>query len=159
MHASCTRLQRALLNVLRHAEGVEGVSHHGAGAVAVVYSVCSTRTGPVGTNAVARDPSAYYAGEQTMASYYGRHGDIRADVSAAMAAKLGLDPTRPSAQAEVANLMLGMRVDGQEIAGRARRTPTRMGHVSGQPSSISPGVPARCRLRSRWRRRRRNMRP
>lgn len=81
--------------------------------------VCSTRTGSVGTNAVAHDLAAYYAGEQTVAIYYGRQGDIRADVSAAMSDRLGLDATRPAAQAEVASLMLGERADGQEIKGRA----------------------------------------
>jgi TrwC relaxase len=83
--------------------------------------VCSTRTGSVGTNAVAQDLAAYYAGEQTVASYYGRQDDIRADVSAAMSDRLGLDATRPAAQAKVASLMLGKRADGQEIKGRARR--------------------------------------
>ena len=113
----------------------------------------STRTGSVSTKAGAGELAAYYSAEQTVASYYGRLGDVRPDLSPAMAERLGLDPTRPATQAEVANLMQGRRADGQDIRGRTRRA------GPGQALSISRSAPAsRCRSRSLWRPARRNAR-
>ena len=112
----------------------------------------STRTGSVSTKAGAGELAAYYATEQTMASYYGRMGEVRPDLSPAMAERLGLDPTRPAyrttgtndpattwaTQAEVANLMQGRRADGQDIRGRTKRAGARTGFVDFTFSASKP---------------------
>lgn len=63
-----------------------------------------------------------------LADYYSRGtlrsgtaGVIREDVSAAYANALGLDPSRPADAAEVANLLQGLRADGQPIAGKQQQ--------------------------------------
>ena len=63
-----------------------------------------------------------------MAGYYGRHGDVRPDLSTAMADRLELDATRAAPQADDANLMRGKRTDGQDIKGRTRRGANHLDH-------------------------------
>lgn len=82
----------------------------------------SFRVGSASTNAVASDLAQYYAGEQTMAEYYGHAGELRPDLSAAMTARLGLAQGESAVTKEqTANLMLGRRADGGEIAGKTKR--------------------------------------
>jgi len=82
----------------------------------------SYRVGAASTDAVAADLAQYYAGEQTMADYYGRTGELRPDLSAAMADRLGIERGQPVQSEQMANMMLGKRADGGEIEGRARRS-------------------------------------
>jgi hypothetical protein len=141
----CTRVECALLNVWCRAKG--SGSHHGIpdgmqrSALRLPPHLRLTRsggqspclvpgrTGSVSTKAGAGELAAYYASEQTMASYYGRMGAVRPDLSPALAERLGLDPARPATPAEVASLMQGGRADGEAIRGRIRRAGPRTGFV------------------------------
>jgi hypothetical protein len=63
--------------------------------------------------------------QDAVAAEGGTVARIRADLDPRLAARLGIDTTRPITQGEIANLLTGLRTDGQPIDGKQVQKPIR----------------------------------
>ncbi len=68
---------------------------------------------------------------------------IRADLNPRLAQRLGIDANRPPTQNEIANLLAGLRADGQPIEGKQVQKPIRsVGEVFGLDEKVLPSAEA-----------------
>ena len=63
--------------------------------------------------------------QDAVAAEGGTVARIRPDLDPRLAARLGIDTTRPITQGEIANLLTGLRTDGQPIDGKQMQKPIR----------------------------------
>jgi hypothetical protein len=71
------------------------------------------------------DAAGHAEMQDAVAAVGGTVARVRADLDPGLAARLGIDTTRPITQDEIANLLTGLRTDGQPIDGKQMQKPTR----------------------------------